>query len=647
MKMKRRLTALAAAAAGLLLLVSCSKSKTIQIDLKEAYVLSLSGVNEKGLIEAEFDEDYLIEAVYPDDLSDEEEEARDDKYDDILDYVSSLDLEIDGENGSLKNGDKLQLVFERDKEEEKELGIALKNDKFKYEVEGLKDALQVDPFESLSVTFEGVDGHGKVKLEAETVEGAKKAKFDVDKDKDLKNGDKIEVEFDFDHKRAEEDGYVFEPISKVYTVEGLKEVETLDPFSFAEVTFEGYDGYGEADWVLKGEFPNINNPKFSLEDKDELKNGDKIKLEFSYDEEKSEAEGYLYSPLEKEYEVQGLKPLETVDPFTALTVSFEGLEGQGRVQLEAGELPGLSDAAVFEAEPSEGLKSGDKVVVRFMHDADVSIDEGVIFEPLEKEYEAEGLDALHTLTADDLKDGYKLSFEGAVPRLEVKVEKVLEGDLAERFDYKLTQNDNRIGGKLVITAECNKDKEYMESIGYILPDEGKFEFRLPLEAGNVPIYVTELSQISLETRQEIAELLKETMETKIEGYIIDDTDLYYNLRNGTYKRTREVTFLSLKPEELEDFSGKLFNRIVMVVELNCEVKKSYWDPWEPEPKDDLYLPPRVDNIILHPDGSNTYDENSMTCTRNVKEYSKLLEDSINFYQEQYTIDTYKAEDFLK
>ena len=79
----------------------------------------------------------------------------------------------------------------------------------------------------------------------------------------------------------------------------------------------------------------------------------------------------------------------TVDPFTAVNVSFSGMSGDGRAELQisgSGDAD-FADSARFEVTPESGLHNGDTVIVKAQAPA------GWRFEPTEKQFTVEGLTA--------------------------------------------------------------------------------------------------------------------------------------------------------------------------------------------------------------------------------------------------------------
>ena len=78
----------------------------------------------------------------------------------------------------------------------------------------------------------------------------------------------------------------------------------------------------------------------------------------------------------------------TADPFTAVSVTFAGMSGEGRAELKMSADQSAAeyiDTARFEVKPEKGLCNGDKVTVR------AKAPSGWRFEPSEKQFTVEGL----------------------------------------------------------------------------------------------------------------------------------------------------------------------------------------------------------------------------------------------------------------
>ena len=77
----------------------------------------------------------------------------------------------------------------------------------------------------------------------------------------------------------------------------------------------------------------------------------------------------------------------TADPFTAVSVQFSGMSGEGEAELQISDRNGAeyADTARFEVTPKTGLENGDTVTVKAKAPA------GWRFEPSEKQFSVEGL----------------------------------------------------------------------------------------------------------------------------------------------------------------------------------------------------------------------------------------------------------------
>lgn len=129
----------------------------------------------------------------------------------------------------------------------------------------------------------------------------------VDPEKGLNNGDVVTLKWDCeDEDVLDVFGYKLKYEDTEYTVEGLEEAETFDPFANVEVTFEGYAPSGKAS-VLGG----ISDLHYELDKNSNLKNGDKVTVTVScYGDDLTqyciENMGKIPASTQKEYVVEGL-----------------------------------------------------------------------------------------------------------------------------------------------------------------------------------------------------------------------------------------------------------------------------------------------------------------------------------------------------
>ncbi|MBR1749436.1 MAG: zinc ribbon domain-containing protein [Ruminococcus sp.] len=172
--------------------------------------------------------------------------------------------------------------------------------------------------------------------------------FDLSEQKNLSNGDKVTVTVEFDEEEFKKANIKLENTEFEVEVEGLNVVETLDPFAYASLTFEGYDGHGtfsvEAKDVPDDLKDYISYGKSYSDDykTSDLSNGDKVQIEAyiygNYSPDDSDEVYYLKTKdgkyydygyvkdhqITKEYEVSGLTELNEYDPSADVTLQFSG-----------------------------------------------------------------------------------------------------------------------------------------------------------------------------------------------------------------------------------------------------------------------------------------------------------------------------------
>lgn len=144
---------------------------------------------------------------------------------------------------------------------------------------------------------------------------------DLDKRYDCANGEQIAYKWDVPKKLEEAFNVKFEYEKGTYTVSGLKEVETFDPFEHLTVSFSGISSDGSCEIEYDGEI--FNSWSFTVDPQYDLSNGDTVTISldsYSDDEYLVEEYGKLPSVREKEYTVTGL--VEYVNSYSELTEDF-------------------------------------------------------------------------------------------------------------------------------------------------------------------------------------------------------------------------------------------------------------------------------------------------------------------------------------
>lgn len=201
------------------------------IDLNDYYTLKVTGYNGNGTVELVFDSE-KFEDKYKDKLSMNEKKARkwvekygdDDYVEESIDSLKSYEpvesmcdtleqdfYEISPETG-LSNGDTVTFKANEDAQEGLEMVYDCKIKNISdYEVEGLKDVEEYDPFADFSVTFKGTNGSGTAEITNPKDELGQELEYSVENNGSLSNGDTVEI----DVQNAEDD--FVEKYSKVLT----------------------------------------------------------------------------------------------------------------------------------------------------------------------------------------------------------------------------------------------------------------------------------------------------------------------------------------------------------------------------------------------------------------------------------------------
>ncbi len=125
----------------------------------------------------------------------------------------------------------------------------------------------------------------------------------------LKNGDTIELKWtDVDKAKLKEKyGCNIKYQDATFTVEGLKEVKSIDPFEKLKVEFTGIDGDGNAKYDTSDCDKEVKKLYFYSDKNYGLSNGDEVTYTIDVDNDYyAKKNGVVFSPTEKSYKVEGL-----------------------------------------------------------------------------------------------------------------------------------------------------------------------------------------------------------------------------------------------------------------------------------------------------------------------------------------------------
>ena len=224
-------------AVGILLLVLALAYALFQrrtkINLDKYITVDFSGYDGYGVAEVKFDEESF--------LKDYKKKIKLKKKKDIFttallaeysteaylyDYFISGNWSLDGVNGEYKNGDKVHLTWNIDKDVvEEDFKVKIKDAGQEYTVKDLEKMETFDAFENFAMEFTGTAPNGSADWRAGGImDGSKGLYFKVDPEYGLSNGDKVTVTIEpkeYLSNFVQKTGKAPKEMEKVFTVEGL------------------------------------------------------------------------------------------------------------------------------------------------------------------------------------------------------------------------------------------------------------------------------------------------------------------------------------------------------------------------------------------------------------------------------------------
>lgn len=170
----------------------------------------------------------------------------------------------------------------------------------------------------------------------------------------LSNGDEVTFTWNCDDIAAEENygvRLVYEDLT--FTVEGLEEAQTVDPFADIELAFTGVAPYGEAAVVSTSEDMDTYYLEYDIEPFEGLRNGDTVTVSLPQAASPEDKDYYLrtygviFEETQKEYTVTGLgeyaSSLSQID-----SEMLEKMKSRGEDALRAEAAQKLDDSATLD-----------------------------------------------------------------------------------------------------------------------------------------------------------------------------------------------------------------------------------------------------------------------------------------------------------
>ena len=141
----------------------------------------------------------------------------------ISECVDKITLSL-SQDSNLSNGDTVTVEITYDNEAAKAHKVKFTGSTVTLKVEGLEDALKVDPFEGFEVTFSGISPGGKIEYNYNgTNSNISTYSFSPSQSYDLQNGDIVTVTYSFNEDSMLRQGIVITNQEKEYEVSGLDE----------------------------------------------------------------------------------------------------------------------------------------------------------------------------------------------------------------------------------------------------------------------------------------------------------------------------------------------------------------------------------------------------------------------------------------
>lgn len=210
-------------------LSACGKTK---VDLKEYVSIETNGFDGHGTVEVVVDHTRLGMALKLDEKLGELKDAED--FSDLMQKLGDggvfyrLQCSAD-KSGNLKNGDEIKITAKNYEAVEEKYDASFSNTEFAYTVSGLDPVQEIDPFEGVTVSYEGglagYDGYSGYRVNVQSPEEYENLIFYKFSTPDgIKAGGTVTVICEYDEQRLAEQGYVVKegaPESKDFTVEGI------------------------------------------------------------------------------------------------------------------------------------------------------------------------------------------------------------------------------------------------------------------------------------------------------------------------------------------------------------------------------------------------------------------------------------------
>lgn len=207
-------------------------------------------------------------------------------------------VKFECEEADLKNGDVITVTAVYDESTAESKNIAVKSDTKQFEVSGLKEAVEIDPFNGLEIIYTGASPYLSVSMDSTKCSDLVNEYITFKTEEGyVQNGDEITVTATYKETDAEQNGFVLKTESRTYKVENQPEfVTSLDGLDLTVLHAEMDDKLAAVTAANKGDshFADvyINYGSFLSVESKELKSVYLISLKKSFESQYPKKQNY-------------------------------------------------------------------------------------------------------------------------------------------------------------------------------------------------------------------------------------------------------------------------------------------------------------------------------------------------------------------
>ncbi len=217
----------------------------------------------------------------------------------------------------------------------------------------------------------------------------------------------------------------------------------LDPEDYCNIEIKGADGYAKA--YISNSYSDLEKDVAALQDKDKseleifgaavfadltefeivsdktenLKNGDVLEIEVSYDKEKAKSDyGFVFSKDSFKYKVEGLEEAQPLNPFEDLKIEYIGFSPKAEYKLDTSDCSDIVRSYVEFSCDAETVANGDKLTVKATVKDEQRLleNEGLVLSADSMDYDVSGIVEGKAI---DPFEGLVLEYNGIAPNAKV------------------------------------------------------------------------------------------------------------------------------------------------------------------------------------------------------------------------------------